>query len=125
MDEIWVVWFIIGIFSTYLIERKEKSRIREHIEAQGWMFISIEYELFRGLGDNRIFKAWFVDEKNQLHEALFLSNFFKEVFISENKILNFEQRIEPKDGNFVLQSNLDSEIKTLREQVQKLDIDKE
>lgn len=126
MNSTWfVVWFIVGILSTYLVEKREKSRIREFIESQGWMFISIDYELFRGIGDNRIFKAWFVDEQNQLHEALFLSNFFKEVFISENKILNFEKRIEPKDEEFLLRSNLGDELKILREQVQRLDVNKE
>lgn len=121
MNATWfVVWFIIGILSTYLVERKEKIRIREFIEAQGWMFVAIEYELFKGFGDNRIFKAWFVDENNQLHEALFLSNFFKEVFISENRILKFEKNDETEEEGFNLPTNLDGDMKTLREQVQKL-----
>ena len=122
MDGISIVfWFILGIITTYIVEEKEKSRIQRHIVSKGWMYIGMEYQLFRGRGDNRIFRAWFIDENSQIHEALFLSNFFKEVFMADDKIIKFEKNTSNEIEKVIdIPTSLDEDMKQLNEQVKKL-----
>jgi len=116
-----VVWFILGIITTYIVEEKEKSRIQRYITSKGWMYIGMEYQLFRGWGDNRIFRAWFIDENSQIHEALFLSNFLKEVFMAEDKIIKFEKNTSNEIEKVIdIPTSLDEDMKRLNEQVKKL-----
>ncbi|MFT3893027.1 MAG: hypothetical protein QM730_15465 [Anaerolineales bacterium] len=121
MDGIWIVWFILGVIATYFVEEAEKSRIQKHITSKGWMYVGMEYQLFRGLGDNRIFKAWFIDENSQIHEALFMSNFFKEVFMARDRVIRFEKNESNKVEKVIeVPTSLDHDMKLLNEKVRQL-----
>ena len=88
------------------------------------MFVGITYVRL-GARSANIYKAWFLDKDNQLHEALFIVNIFiKKVFISEEKMVHYEKK-EEKNVSLPLPIPLDHEMKLLREKVQNLEKNKE
>lgn len=117
-------YFVVLILVVYWAGERDKQRIRQYIEQGGWMFVGITYEKFEVWSEN-IYKAWFLDKDDQLHEALFIANFFmKAVFISEEKIIRYEKKAE-KNVSLPLTTPLDHEMKLLREKVQNLEKNKE
>jgi len=118
-----LIWFATLILTVYLAGERDKHRIQEYIEQHEWMFVGTTYVRIGSRSAN-IYKAWYLDKDNQLHEALFIANFFKKaVFISEEKLIRYEMK-EEKNASLPLSTPLDNEMKLLREKVQNLEKNK-